>query len=153
LAQAVLAETPSWRVRRTKAARSDEGKPCLDITTSHGVSEIVLMISRRRGSSGLVQYLRFPETLRNALDVFLASKGLPADVFGECVVWVDLFELPPNPARLLELAEMTEGRSEKSARKIRAGHEHNPLPEQSGRCFVLSCKQICHTEEVEELRT
>src|SRR6516165_2028483 len=54
----------------------------------------------------LVQKLRFLETHRNALDVFLASKGLPPDVFGECVVGVDLFELFPNPARVLELAEM-----------------------------------------------
>src|SRR5215468_6638120 len=101
----------------------------------------------------LVRYLRFPETLRNAVDVFLASKGLPADVFGECVVWVDLFKLLPNSACLLELAEMTKGRGEKSARKIRPGHEHNSLPEQSGCCFVLCRKQICHDRvEDPELR-
>ena len=41
----------------------------------------------------------------------------------------------------------------KSARKIGLGHEHNSLLEQSGRCFVLSCKQICHSEEMKEFRT
>jgi hypothetical protein len=73
----------------------------------------------------LLQQLCRPETVSNALDVLLPPKGLPADVVGECVVWVDLFELPPNPACFLELTEMTKGRSEKSARKIRPGHEHN----------------------------
>ena len=93
------------------------------------------------------------ETVGNALDVFLPLKGLSADVFGERVVRVDLFELAPHAAGLIELAEMAKGRSEKSARKIRPGHEDNPLPQQSGRCFVLAGKQICHTEEVKKLRT
>jgi hypothetical protein len=108
------------------------------------------MISRRQAGNVkvLVQQLRFLETLCNALDVFLAFKGLPPDVFGECVVRVDRFELPPNLACLFELTEMTQRRGQKGARKIRPGHEHNSLPERSGRCFVLSRKQICHTKEV-----
>src|SRR6516162_3101916 len=118
-----------------------------------GKAEIALASAGQDQGSLMVQYPRFPETVRNSLDVLLASEGLPADVFGECVVWVDLFKLPPNSACLLELAEMTKGRSENSARKIRPGRQHNSLPEHSSCCFVLSCKQICHTEEVEELRT
>src|SRR5215469_15802982 len=48
---------------------------------------------------------------------------------------------------------MTKGRGEKGARKICPRHEHNSLPEQGGGCFVLSRKQICHTEKVEPTRT
>src|SRR6516165_3953221 len=48
---------------------------------------------------------------------------------------------------------MTKGRGQKGARKICPRLEHNSLPEQGGGCFVLSCKQVCHTEKVEESRT
>src|ERR1700739_2228391 len=97
----------------------------------------------------LVQEPCSPETVCNAFDVFHTSKGLPGDVIGECVVWVDFFELLPNASCILNLVQMTKGRSEKSAGKVRPGDEQNPLFQQSGRCFVLSRKEICHAKKVE----
>ena len=52
----------------------------------------------------LVQQPCLLEAARNASHIFFPPKGLPADVFGECVIWVDLFKLPPDAACLLDLA-------------------------------------------------
>jgi hypothetical protein len=53
---------------------------------------------------------------------------LPADVFGERVAWVDLFEFAPNATGLIDLAEMTKRGNEYGTGKIRPGHKENPLP-------------------------
>ena len=73
-------------------------------------------------------------------------------MFNECIAWIDLLELPPNPACFLEFSKVTKGRSEKGTGKIGLRHQQKPLLEQSSRCFVLFRKEICHTEEVEDLR-
>jgi hypothetical protein len=52
----------------------------------------------------LVQQPCFLEAARNASHIFFPPKGLPADVFGECVIWVDPFKLLPYLAGLLDFA-------------------------------------------------
>ena len=104
---AVIVRSPHAHARLVRVdARAAQAHPgvlaCLtfaDFIPSPGVIPI-----RMAGRPELNRYLQTPLA---SGDVCLASKGLPADVFGECVVRVDLFKLPPNPARVLELAQMT----------------------------------------------
>jgi hypothetical protein len=108
--------------------------------------------ARARRYDPSTQQPGFREPTSDAFGV-LRSQRLPGDVFVERVLRVDLFELAPDAAGPIDFAEMAESGSEYDTGKIRPGHEENPLPQQGRRRFVLAGKQVCHTEEVERLRT
>ena len=77
--------------------------------------------------SRFAQQSSFRETLGNSFSVLL-PKGLPAEMFSERVFRIDLFEFALDATGLIDLAEMTQGRCEYGAAKIRFGNEENPLP-------------------------
>src|SRR4029077_19341537 len=75
----------------------------------------------------------------------------PADVFAERILRVDLLELSPYPAGLVDLPEVAKRGGKRDAGKIRLGDEHNPLSQQSRRCFIFPGQHVCRAEAAEKL--
>ena len=60
-------------------------------------------------------------------------------------------KLAPHTARLLDIAEMTEGGHKDGAGKIGVRHEDDPLPQQGGRRLVLAGHQIGEAQKMKKL--
>ena len=52
------------------------------------------------------------KTIRNPLDVLFPLERLPGEMILERVFWIDLIQLVPDAAGLVDLIEMTEGGSQ-----------------------------------------